>query len=64
MTYHGHPIMTNLYKSAKNEDIDMKLSGCDHISIITNPYKSNKIEDIDLKLPGYDHMGHLRSLMN
>ena len=32
MTYqvHGHPIIINPYKLAKNEDNDMKLSGYDH----------------------------------
>ena len=32
MTYndHGHPIITNTYKSAQDEYIDMKLSGYDH----------------------------------
>ena len=28
--YHGHPIITNPYKSAKNKNIDMKLSGYDN----------------------------------
>ena len=42
MTYHdhGHPIITNPYKSAKNEDSDMKLSGCDqrgHIRLLKRP---------------------------
>ena len=33
MTYHdhGHPIKTNTYKSVKNEDIDLKLSGYKHM---------------------------------
>ena len=38
MTYndHGHPIITNPYKSAKNKDTDMKLSGCDHRGHLTS----------------------------
>ena len=33
MTYHdhGHPIKTNPYKAAKNEDIGLKLSRYDHM---------------------------------
>ena len=33
MTYHehGHPIKTNPYKSAKNEDIDLELSRYGHM---------------------------------
>ena len=36
MTYHdhGHPIKTNPYKSAKNEDIDLKLSRYDHMCLL------------------------------
>ena len=33
MTYrdHGHPIVTNPYKSSKNSDIDLRLLGYDHM---------------------------------
>ena len=36
MTYHdhGHQIKTNPYKSAKNEDMDMKLSRYDHMCLL------------------------------
>ena len=39
MTYHdhGHPIKTNLYKSAKNEDIYPKLSRYDNLGDLSSP---------------------------
>ena len=38
MTYlnHGHPITTNPYKSAKNEDKDLKISGYNHMGNLTS----------------------------
>ena len=44
MTYHdhGHPIITNAYKSAKNEDIHLKNSECDHRGELRSLRKPNR----------------------
>ena len=43
MTYHdhGHPIKTNIYKSAKNCDIGLKLSEYDHMGYLISLMRPN-----------------------